>query len=326
MTNLFGKRILFVSPEFFGYDQAICDNIKNKGGYIYRLYDRPFNNAMLHALTKLFPKFISKLLTKYYIKKLQGLEAQIDIVFVINGQTLSKKFHDYVAAKWPKSTKILYMWDSFENRPNVRDSLKYYSKVFSFDRDACKRFGLNFRPLFFHGKTTDNFSMTRNTYLLSFIGTAHSDRYKILTKLYSQFQDAKVYKFLFLKAKWVYWLYRLFDKNYRQANLSEFHFYPISHAKYLEIISETEILVDIEHPNQSGLTIRNIEYLNSRKKFVTTNADVKNYEFFKSGNIEVIDRNDPKISQEFIERQFVDYDDETLKYYSIDGFVETCLC
>jgi hypothetical protein len=62
--------------------------------------------------------------------------------------------------------------------------------------------------------------------------------------------------------------------------------------------------------------------MSAQKKMVTTNKDVINYDFYKFGNIFILDRNNPNISEDFINRRFNPYTQEILDYYSIDGWLE----
>ena len=83
----------------------------------------------------------------------------------------------------------------------------------------------------------------------------------------------------------------------------------------------SEIIIDIEHPDQSGLTIRTLEVLAAGKKLVTTNRDVINYDFYQYGNVYVIDRLNPKVPQDFIKKPFNPYPSSILNSYSIDNWL-----
>ena len=44
-------------------------------------------------------------------------------------------------------------------------------------------------------------------------------------------------------------------------------------------------VVDVENPGQHGLTMRSIEIIGLKRKFITTNPDIVNYDFYNSNNM-----------------------------------------
>ena len=65
-------------------------------------------------------------------------------------------------------------------------------------------------------------------------------------------------------------------------------------------LKQSKTVVDIQHPKQSGLTMRTIEMLGANKKMITTNADIQNYDFYHPNNICIVDRNNVVVPPEFI--------------------------
>ena len=323
MVDLSDKKVIFIAPKFFGYDSLIEDRLKARGAIVSRMVDRPFSSSILSALTVKFTKIISELLNKFYINQIKDIGYKVDYILIINGQTISQNVLKYLKLSNPNAKLILYMWDSLENRPNTLQSFNLYDPVFSFDKRSATKHHLKFRPLFY-GKS--NFSGEANSdeesFVLSFIGTAHSDRYKIIKSLQKSSNNINCFWYLYLKARWVYFAYMLINKNFASARMGDFMYTPMPMSKMKNIFNRSEIIVDIEHANQTGLTIRTFDIMNAQKKMVTTNKDVINYDFYKFGNIFILDRNNPNISEDFINRRFNPYTQEVLDYYSIDGWLE----
>ena len=48
-----------------------------------------------------------------------------------------------------------------------------------------------------------------------------------------------------------------------------------------EIVTNSKCVLDSAQANQNGLTIRVIEMLGAKKKIITTNEDVVNYDFYR---------------------------------------------
>ena len=46
--ELKGKRVVFIAPNFFGYDLAIERALSRQGAEIFRLKDRPFSSSIFN--------------------------------------------------------------------------------------------------------------------------------------------------------------------------------------------------------------------------------------------------------------------------------------
>ena len=106
---------------------------------------------------------------------------------------------------------------------------------------------------------------------------------------------------------------------------SEFRFLQLPVKQVQEILEDTVSVVDIEHPDQSGLTIRTIEAVFSGRKLITTNSDIVNYDFYDSNNILVIDRKYPVIPDGFLEGKATEMKPDLVDKYSIKGWLKELL-
>src|SRR5690606_39098696 len=59
--------------------------------------------------------------------------------------------------------------------------------------------------------------------------------------------------------------------------------------KYSE---NSKIVIDIAHANQKGLSMRPFEALGLKRKLITNNTDIKNYDFYNPNNIFIIENFD----------------------------------
>jgi hypothetical protein len=210
------------------------------------------------------------------------------------------------------------MWDSAENRPTIVKNLNWFDKKFSFDPASCDKYGFQFRPLFFYGKPQ---LIAGLKYKISFVGTCHSDRYKVVSRVLDCFPNCETYVYLYLQARWLFLYRSLTSKHYKGSSVSDFFYVGLSPYIAAAVFDESEIVLDIEHPKQSGLTIRTFDVIRSGKKLITTNKNILNYDFYRTGNILIVDRNKPFIPDEFINKNVVDYGDDIRYRYSIQGWV-----
>lgn len=324
--DLQNKKVIFIAPKFFGYDEIIERALIRNGASVYRLFDRPFSSPFLQAATKLFGILASKTLDFYYLFLIRKMPTNVDFVLVINGQTLSRNTLLTLRKRNFKAKFVLYMWDSIRNRSLIISNLDLFDTKFSFDKDSVQQYDFKFRPLFYDNLRSPRGSAENSqSFLMSFVGTAHTDRYRIIKVLAKKFSDRNCFWYLYLQAPWVFWWNKFSNNSFRGAKKSDFEFSVLPVEILTDVFDRTEIIVDIEHPNQTGLTVRTFDIMRSSKKMVTTNRDIVNYDFYMFGNIQLINRDDPQIPDAFIERKFTPYSEKILHFYSVDGWLEDVL-
>lgn len=315
------KKVLLIAPQFFGYEQEILKEIEQRGAKVDFLLDRPFRSAFLKAVTRLRRQWIMAAAERYY-QRCTDWSGDYDYILVVNGQTLSARLLDKWRASFTRAKFFLYMWDSFDNRKNVLETLRFFDHVFTFDQMDAEKYGVNFRPLFF-SKGFEGRGNIAPEWDASFIGTAHTDRYAVVSKIARQISgEARSYYYLFLQAKWVYWLYRLINPAFKSAKISDFKFAPLSKAEVQHVFFSSRCILDVEHPRQTGLTMRTLETLGARKKLITTNAAVKTYDFYSPSNICVIDREAPVIPKDFLISAYAELDPVIYQRYRLAGWLD----
>lgn len=325
--NLKYKKILYIAPRFFGYETNIADEFLKAGADVDFLPDRLFDTPLMTALTKVKRDWLIPAIDKEYRKKLNEFSrTDYDIIFVINGQTLSLNFLSDLKIQYKQAVFILYVWDSIKNRTSIINNLVFFDYCFSFDKNDANTFSMIFRPLFFSSGFKRTESDIQKKYDISFIGTAHTDRYNIVRSIAENLpKSITQYWYLFLQAPWVFYYYKATNPHYRKARKEHFKFTSIPKAEVQNIFLSSNSILDIEHPNQTGLTIRTIETLGSEKKLVTTNKNIMDYDFYSSNNIHVIDRYKPSIPVEFIKTPYRPLLNEIYAKYSIDGWLKDIL-
>jgi len=324
--SLKNKNVLYVAPRFFGYDKEIGDELKRRGATVDILWDRPFDTPLLKAITRIRTEWVAKFAERYYERETAMLSRKdYDLVFIINGQTLTsntlKKWRThYVNAKF-----VLYMWDSFGNRPSAINNLRFFDERFSFDPNDSAKFGMHFRPLFF-SKGFEGTSAESRKYDISFVGTAHTDRYAIVSAVKKGLKgEVAAYWYLYLQAKWVYLLSKFVKRSFRTATIGEFRFDPLKKVDVQRIFFASNAILDIEHPNQTGLTMRTLEALGARKKLVTTNKNIRCYDFYSHNNICILDRQNPVIPEDFLSAPYEKMPPSTYRRYSLEGWMDEIL-
>ena len=327
MKSLSGKKVLFFSPHFFGFEKEITAELIRSGAEVDFLPDRPFQSSLMKGITRVKRELILWYADQFYWKALKLLGcSNYDYILVVQGEGLSPKFLSNLRITYPNAKFILYMWDSFENKKSLLKNIEHFDSCFIFDPVDAKKYGLHFRPLFYSGglnKSDD----AKYKYDISFVGTAHSDRYSITSQIEANLPPSMtIYKYLYLQAPWMFWIHKIGNNAFKGARFDEFKFTPINKSEVQHIFSSSRSVLDIEHPNQNGLTMRTFEALGNQKKLITTNTNILDYDFYNSNNIFVLDRKKaPVISAQFFTEPYIQLSDELNYKYSITGWVEEVL-
>ena len=309
-------------PRFFGYENEVKGALERQGAIVDWFPDRPFDSPALKGVAKISPSLILTFTDYFYNNLLKKLNtSRYDKIFVINGQTLSYKFLSRLRADNPNAELILYMWDSIKNRPNVLKNISLFDNILSFDIQSAQEFGFKHRPLFFSPGFKPSINLDF-TYQISFIGTMHSDRYEVISRVKKNLSpELNSYWYFYLQAQWVYHAYRLAKVGYHGSKIGEFNFKSLHKNEVQKIFSKSFSVLDIEHPNQTGLTMRTLETFGAHKKLITTNHSIKDCDLYNANNICVIDRENPKIPSSFFHEAFIPPEVALYEKYSIECWI-----
>jgi hypothetical protein len=324
--DLTGQRVLLIAPRFFGYDEDIAAEIRRRGASVDLIRDRPFDSPFMRVVTRYGRRMVMPAADRYYLRELERLGgAEYRAVLVINGQTLSKRVLKVIRSSFPTARMILYLWDSFRNRRSVFETLDSFDDRFSFEPEAARHGEIAVRPMFFC-RPVDQPLAREFEYMISFVGTAHTDRYAVVKALSKTLPaGAKCCWYFYLHATWVYWAYRVGKPSFWTAKKSEFRFTPLSRGEVDDLVLKSRILLEIEHPRQSGLTIRAFDAIGSSRKLVTTNGEIRSYDFYREENICVIDRGNPRIPESFIAEPYRELPPHIYQKYSLAGWMNDVL-
>lgn len=332
MTFLKDKRVLMFAPKFFGYENEISKKIKEKCADCVFFDERAEPSVFEKICIRLnYRKIIMRKITSYYQEIINTFsEDYFDYVIFFNPETITVELLKKLKEKQKSAKFILYMWDSFGNKPHTKEILPYFEKKYSFNKKDCDGCEIKFRPLFFidtYDSDKNNLLNQKNDIDIGFIGTIHSDRYKILKKLRTLAEECglKTNYYMFFPNKLLYYKYKFENWTKEKICINDFKFVSLNSSEVLAYLNKCKTVIDIQHPKQIGLTMRTIEMLGLKKKLITTNTDIVNYDFYNENNICVIDRENIKIDKSFFASDY-NYDtDNYREKYSLDFFINELL-
>ncbi|MFD2601206.1 hypothetical protein [Flavobacterium suzhouense] len=323
--KLKNKRIIFFSVQTFGLEKEIIGKLKQFGATVDYYDERPSNSTFTKGIIRLKRNIYQHRIDGYYRNILKETTAiNYDILFVNRGEVIPAFFLEQFKQIHPECEMIFYTWDSFTNHTHPTTILSYFDKKFTFDSEDALKYNINFRPLFF----LDGYRNIKNNsgilkYDLLFLGTAHSDRYRISSEVIKWCDDhgLKSFYYYFMHGKLVYFYKRKFDKTFKEFDYKKLSFTSLTTLEILDLYKVSNVILDINHPGQKGLTMRTFESVGAGKKMITTNAEVKKYSFYNPQNIYIIDRANMHLDRSFFESDYEDVSAEMYERMSIDGWL-----
>jgi len=334
MNKLQGKKVLLISPKFFGYEVEIERELVNLGAAVDFYDERPFSSSVAKIANRLnFKFFIKKRIKQHYAEILeQASTRQYDYMLVISPETMDINFVRGFKVLCPNAKTVLYLWDSIVNKKNARYLLDAFDKAVTFDpKDAAVDDRVSFLPLFFISRY-DRRTLASNegdnkSFNVAFIGTAHSDRYAIVNKVLAGVGVSSLSNFVYFysPSKLLFFMKKLLSSELRGISYSEVSFQSLSSQEIANVFLQSKVVIDIEHPKQNGLTMRTIEMLGLQQKIITTNKSVRDYDFYHPNNVLIVERNNIHVPNGFMQSDYVTLSSNILDKYTLKEWLKNVL-
>lgn len=325
MEILQGKRILMFSP--YGatkhYGDAIKEELTRRGASVQGYDERPSQKASSKIVIRLFKKRMPQIFNKY-IKKIiaENNKEDFHYILICRGEAFNTRSIALLRQAYPEAKIILYLWDILRCA-DVREIISRCDKAMSFDpQDVEENEGLEFRPTFYMNEYANMKRLKVKEHDCIFIGTLHSNRHKIISALEKSLKERGIdmFSYLYVPSRIVYIKDLILKFPY--ISPGKVHFKPISLSETIKLLASSAAVLDINYTNQKSLSYRAFEAMAAERKYITTNPEVKKYDFYNPQNVAVIDLNNPQIPDNFISSPFISIPESVLKRYSVAGLVE----
>lgn len=309
------QKIVVISLDHWNYDKHIISDLQSKGITSQHInfgdYKHPsFFSRIKNFLYKVFlKKNLKKVLRQeYIIEKLETIGKQ-DQILVINPDLIEKKYHLMIKEHTHKY--IAYLYDSVARYP-VQDLLEgVFDEIYSFDTDDVKKY--NFKPTtnYNYLKKKDFHWIEAPNYQLFYLAS-YDDRMALLSEIAQKLNAIKVtFRFIIVtkKVKEIPFI-EIRKERINQEDLGEFY-------------NQTNVILDLVRDQQTGLSFRIFEAMAYQKKIITSNAAVRNYDFYNPNNILVLDENNLQIDASFFTTMYQPIPDEIYQKYTLSHWVDT---
>jgi hypothetical protein len=325
--SLEGERILFIAPKFFGYETLIAEHLRSRGAEVDYFHDRPSEGFVTKSLIRLNRRLIASRTNRYYDRIIEQTSSRdYTHILIVRGEAISPERVRRLQARHPGARTVLYLWDSMHYNANARSLLGVVDQCFTFDRaDAEAHPSAQFLPLFY----SESFGAAADwdqdiDYDACFIGTIHTDRYRILERMVSNLeqQGLRVFVFCYYPSKLLYRIRSIFDPGFRRFGRDNLNFVGMPLGSVIDHFARSRSVIDINRPNQLGLTMRTVEAVGAQRQLITTNRDVVNYDLYDPGAVCVVDREDPRLPDGFLSERKPPFNDSLRETYSLSAWVD----
>lgn len=322
------KKILFIAPTFFGYYKEII-KVLEKNYEIDYIEDIPNSSNIYKAVSRVKRNWTKILVKRYFTEKIKPLilEKKYDYVFVIIGMTFSlfPEMIEKMRKIQNKAKFIMYQWDGEKNISFVNDIHTYFDDIYTFDRiDAVENNLYKFLPLFYINKYKEVGKKQRNSYKydVSYIGTAHPQKIKLINEIAEKIKKIYPLQYIYhyIPSKIKYYYHKILNEEYKNIKFKNLKTKKVSFDKAMEIFEESKCILDAPQKGQNGLTIRTIECLGAKRKLITTNKDIINYDFYCPENIYVYDGNFD-FNSVFFKTDYQEINLNIYEKYSLDNWI-----
>lgn len=330
LRSLKGKKILLIALP--GYPDGMIKEMQELGAEVDYIHDKPNEGFVSKTLGRLHVRFYENVINNYYKTVLEALKNRnYDYILSIRGEYTPAESLKLMRSYFPRAKMILYMWDGLhkQNTVGIEEKWPLYNKVYTFDRidyEANKE-KIDFLPLYYYEaylpKNIKDANSTDIKYDLSFIGTGHDDRIRIVKEVMKQCDDQglKTFYYFFMPHKLVFLKNKLSNSNFKNVEESDVHYEMLPFETLYRTYADSRCVMDVENRGQHGLTMRSIEILGLKRKFITTNKDIVNYDFYNPSNILVLDRENPVVDMDWFNKPYEELDESIYEKYSLRNWI-----
>jgi hypothetical protein len=323
------RRVLFLGSPYFDYYQHIIEAFEGHGFDVDHYNDRPSENSFLKAAIRVRPALVNRIVDRYQAKIINETRARhYDLIFVLNGKAFTPAFIEQLKSQHRDAETVLYLWDAIGLYPHVLGFAHLFDRRYTFDSaDAATYPNFTLWPLFY----TDEYraigeaaTVEEFEHDIINVCSAHANRYTLMKWLVPDLRAAGLRVFSYLYLNRLQFLYnRLRVKAFAQARAREFNFRTLPVPHYIALLRRSRAVLDVSHSAQTGLTIRTIETLGARRKLITTNVEVKNYDFYDPSRVLIIDAERPDVAaiKEFVALPQDELDPTIYRHYGIHNWV-----
>lgn len=262
-----------------------------------------------------FKKLFHKNLEKEVYNRIKNIETPIDYAIVFSAHYYSERIIKLLRKKSKKL--ISYQVDGWELCHDIVKYRDYFDRVFFFDNDDLPKYGDKALPLTNCYFTEENPKDTSSSIDLFYLGGWNNTRLSYLKNIYNRLQGKYILKALMHIPEYKEEENILTDNKGGGIYLKNGSF---QYNKNIDFVKKSKCIIDIKFDYHNGLSFRFFEALYYKKKLITNNATVKNYDFYHANNIFIMDFENLDGIEEFLEKPYAEIDLKIVDKYGFPNW------
>ncbi len=315
-------KVALISLDYYGYDKYIVSAMRELGIEAVHI-DIYANRYQYPNLWARFRNLINKTffnsnikrehLDKFIHKELSHY-GKFDKIIIIHAEWLSSEALEFCQSK--SNEMIAYHYDGVQRMPSISNTFGYFDKIYSYDKIDVEKYNLEFIPNYIYEQQPKNVVVKKRAFNISSL----DKRTPILEKIAFALEEKQFpYEFLVVNRRQLNFYVPKIKTKIKYLNKM------VPRKISLEKIRNSSLMIDIQRPEQLGLTFRVFESLGYHKKLITTNKDIVNYDFYNPNNILLIDPDNIEIPDDFLNSEYQEVPERILNKYNIKNWVKKIL-
>lgn len=322
------KRVIVGMPTSFGFYKIINSRLEEVG---FEVIDVSFQDHEFKyknwtdRLYNLFRKvFLGDQTYKAKLKflaagqgiltNLQNLKGKADYGLIIRSDIYPTFVMDLIRQK----TEVLlgYQWDGLNRYPTIKDRFKYFDRFYFFDQGdsvVAKEGSNKLIPItnfFFSHLQNLETTVQKNTFL--FLGSYNSSRMGNIINAEKLINDSGGFtRFM---------VYSNDNKLVEEFPNIQFIQEQIEYIDYIKLVLKSEYLVDLLVDTHEGLSFRVFESLGYKKKLLTNNKTIRQYDFYHPNNFFILG-DEQRLLEEFLKLPYVEIRKDIIEKYDFDNWI-----
>ena len=224
--------------------------------------------------------------------------------FILGEHSFNPQFTRYIKQQNPDARIIMFIWNAIvpynSDKPNYQAAFKdkNLDEIWTFDRNDAKTYNVPFNTQFYTKDFSIDCSVIDND--IVFIGR-DKGRLEKIKGLEEKFQNMGLKTDINVVLR---------EKDY------------VPYEKYLKTVGRSKAILSVMAGHQVGLDLRAMESIFFEKKYITTNKDIVNYDFYDPQNIFVIGKDKWQNFKEFINSPYKKIDAQIVNRYDFHNWLK----
>lgn len=312
-------KICVISFDFWNYDAHIVDELRKKGVEAHHInigayQHKDFSARVKNTISKIVLQrnLKNELRQEMILEKLKKLGPQ-DQILVINPELIDVEFH--LQIKNCTKRYIAYLYDSLARCP-AEHLFDVFDEIFTFDKKDAKDH--DFKLITNYNYLPEHKVNNNPEFDLVYLGS-FDKRISLLSTISAEMEQLNLnYNFVVVgKKSWT--------KNISIQNQNPILYKRkrVKHENIPDFYLQGNIVLDLVRDNQTGLSFRIFEAMALKRKIITNNPTVRDYDFYRPENIFILNEDASNIEKSFFEGSYQEISAEIYKKYTLSSWIET---